>query len=71
MRRTVDDKLYVRTRDDNGNWTFKRLKHDRYVRLEHCCDYPTWTLVWEASLGYDPFIHCGKCNHAQYLEGGE
>ena len=71
MGRTTDAKLYLRIRNKDGTWTFKRLKEDKYRKIEYCCDYPDLMHIWEPSMGYEPFIYCSKCNKAQYFEGIE
>ena len=44
---------------------------DKYLRIEYCCKWPNQTLVWEPTMGYEPFIYCDKCNKAQYFEEEE
>ena len=39
---------------------------DMYCMINHvCCDNPRLQLVYEPSLGYDPFVVCLRCNNQQ------
>jgi len=42
---------------------------DKYLMIDYkCCNNPKLQLVWEPSLGYEPYIYCINCNGPQHFE---
>ena len=41
---------------------------DKYAIVNaECCLRPKLQLIWEPSLGYEPFVCCLRCNNHTYF----
>jgi len=41
---------------------------DKYLMINtRCCNNPKLQLIWEPSLGYEPFVYCINCNGPQHF----
>jgi hypothetical protein len=42
---------------------------DFYAMINHaCCNNPKLQLIWEKSMGYQPFVCCITCMHQTHFE---